>query len=226
MSFSGSNMRIWLHAVPLHNMARRGAKFGLSFFGKTPCRKRAFWINSLTSSVLGLGLKLGNWFHSPLGLSSPPGWTWHPQCWTTAPVSPRYWLCTLVCVSLSAPLPVWLPWKGQPTGGHLRYPCLKDDRFTWLSTNSSSDHTKVSNSWSPSNRETPTNPATPLWLHFSPEVTCGWLWATFDGSKTAIIWLLDFATGTVEGTSPMVSQLFIYIYIFACVCVYCGYSVW
>ena len=64
---------------------------------------------------------------------------------------------------------VWLPWKGQPTGSHLRYPCLKDDCFTWLSTNTSNDHTKVSNSWSLSNRETPTNPATPCGC-FTPQL--------------------------------------------------------
>ena len=109
-----------------------------------------------------LGSKLGNWFH----LVVASGWTWHHQCWTTAPVSPRYRLCPLVCVNLSAPLSVWLPWKRQPTGSHLRYPCLKDDCFTWLSTNTSHDHTKVSNSWSLSNRETPTNPATPYGCTF------------------------------------------------------------
>ena len=62
---------------------------------------------------------------------------------------------------------MWLPWKGQPTGSHLRYPCRKENCFTWLSTNTSRDHTKVSNSWSPSNRETPTNPATPYGCSFS-----------------------------------------------------------
>ena len=62
---------------------------------------------------------------------------------------------------------MWLPWNGQPTGSHLRYPCRKENCFTWLSTNTSRDHTKVSNSWSPSNRETPTNPATPYGCSFS-----------------------------------------------------------
>ena len=181
----------------LHNMARRG------------CRKQAFWINSLTSS----GSKVGNWFH----LVVASGWTWHHQCWTTAPVSPRYRLCTLVCLSLSSPLPVWLPWKGQPTGSHLKYSCLKDDCFTWLSTNTSNDHTKVSNSWSLSNRETLTNPATPYGCTFplkSPAVS---LEPNLTARRQQSCGC--FPTGTIEGTSPMVSHIqmyIIYIYIIFC----------
>ena len=83
---------------------------------------------------------------------------------------------------------MWLPWKGQPTGSHLRYPCLKDDCFTWLSTNTSNDHTKVSNSWSLSNWETPTNPATPYgctfpWSHL--RLALSQIWCHEDSNHMA-----------------------------------------
>ena len=89
--------------------------------------------------------------------------------------------------------------------GSANYPCLKDDCFTWLSTNTSNDHTKVSNSWSLSNWETPTNPATPYGCTF-PWSHLRLAWAKCDGMKTAIIWLLHSPTGTIEGTPPMVSH--------------------
>ena len=64
----GSKRRTWLHAVPRQSIAKRGAKLGRSFSGNTPCRKRAFWVNSRISSTVGS--KLGNWFHRLVDLSS------------------------------------------------------------------------------------------------------------------------------------------------------------